>query len=111
MLRLKLTAEEGRQELTEPYNQALEQLKREHRFESYPRSVEHNIVHTVSDIFFKALRDCFRDVIAQLEHRVTKIDNMDTGHKKRCRSEYAVKTERLTILREQLADIEGLLGV
>lgn len=112
VLRLKLKSEEGQSELVEPYKNALEQLKREHVYDRHERSVEHSIVHTVSEDFFQALRSEYSGAIAKLELRVNKLQEMMQDPRRRRRehpSEYTRKNQRLALFRAQLSQIEALL--
>lgn len=113
VLRLKLQAEDGSQEIAKPYNDALEQLKRNHRYDLNPRSVEHSIIHTVSDRFFFALRERFQDEIAQIELRIDELNEMiaDPRRKRRTHpAELADKLQMVEILRGQLDQIDMLIG-
>jgi len=113
VLRLKLKAEEGRGELVEPYKNALRQLQREHVYDRVERAVEHSIVHNVSGDFFQALRSEYSSSIAELEIRVSKLQDMMQDPKRRRRehaSEFTLKRQRLDTFRTQLSEIEALLG-
>lgn len=113
VLRLKLKSEEGQNELVQPYRNALQILQREHVYDLHERSVEHSIVHTVSDSFFRALRDEYRAVVAELELRVNKLQEMMQDPRRKRRDhpgEYTRKSQRLALFREQLSEIEALLG-
>ena len=113
VLRLKLQAEEGRQEVAKPYNDALAQLKNGHQYDLNPRSVEHSIVHTVSDRFFFALRERFLDEIAQIELRIDELNEMIADPHRRRRThpaELADKSQKLEILQKQLNQIDLLIG-
>lgn len=55
VLRLKLKSEEGQNELVQPYKNALKQIQRQHAYDLHERSVEHSIVHTVSEDFFSCI--------------------------------------------------------
>jgi hypothetical protein len=113
VLRLKLKSEEGQNELVQPYKNALKQLQREHVYDLHERSVEHSIVHTVSEDFFRALRSEYSDAVAELELRVNKLQEMmqDPQRKRRKHAgEYTRKNQRLVLFRAQLSEIEALLG-
>lgn len=113
VLRLKLKSEEGQNELVQPYKNALKQLQREHVYDLHERSVEHSIVHTVSEDFFRALRSEYSDAVAELELRVNKLQEMmqDPRRKRREHAgEYTRKNQRLVLFRAQLSEIEALLG-
>jgi len=109
VLRLKKAALGGQLELVQPYNEALDQLKRNHRYDIEPRSVEHSLVHTVSDRFFHALREQFQNSIAELQTRIHRIQQMarpSNAH----RVELADKQRLLGILQRQFDEINLLLG-
>lgn len=111
VLRLKLKAEDGQNELVEPYRNALKQLQKEHVYDLQERSIEHSIVHTVSDSFFHALSGEYNDAIAQLEIRVNRLHEMMQNPKSKRRqhaAEFEQKNQKLTLFREQLAEIQGL---
>lgn len=113
VLRLKLKSEEGQNELVQPYKNALQTLQREHVYDLHERSVEHSIVHTVSDSFFRALRDEYKTAVAELEVRVRKLQEMmqDPRRKRSTHpGEYIQKSQRLELFREELSEIEALLG-
>ncbi|MGB3192871.1 MAG: hypothetical protein WBB43_25965 [Limnoraphis sp.] len=109
VLRLKQTASLGHRELSQPYEAALKLLKKGHKYDFESRSVEHSLVHTVSDRFFDSLREQFKNKIAKLQVRINKIDNM-----KRPRQDHIDEkndTEKLIqILQKQLDQINALLG-
>jgi len=110
VLRLKRTAIGGQTELVRPYDEALDQLKRDHRYDVERRSVEHSLVHTVSDRFFRALREQFANTIAEVQARVNKINGMarqTADH----RTELADKQRLIAILQQQLNEINVLLGI
>ena len=109
VLRLKKAALGGQLDLVQPYNEALDQLKRNHRYDIEPRSVEHSLVHTVSDRFFHALREQFLNKIAELQNRMNAIDNMRRPTAEH-RNERADKQRLLATLQRQFADINALLG-
>ncbi|HHG90167.1 MAG TPA: hypothetical protein ENJ90_06790 [Devosia sp.] len=109
VLRLKKAALSGRQEVVDPYNDALNQLKRDHRYDRERRSVEHSLVHTVSDRFFRALREQFENKIAELQYRINQIDSMKRPQQ-RHRDERADKQRLVNILQQQLDEINALLG-
>jgi len=108
VLRLKRAAL-GQRELTQPYNEALEHLRRNHRYDIESRSVEHSLVHTVSDRFFRALREQFANSTAQLDTRINRINAMlrPTADQ---RAELADKERLRAILQRQLDEINALLG-
>jgi hypothetical protein len=113
VLRLKLKSEEGQSDLVQPYKNALKQLQRDHVYDLYERSVEHSIVHTVSQDFFRALRSEYSDAVAKLELRVNELQEMmqDPRRKRRGHaSEYTLKSQRLAMFRAELSEIEALLG-
>lgn len=113
VLRLKLKSEEGQNELVQPYKNALRQLQREHVYDLHERSVEHSIVHTVSEDFFRALRVEYSDAVAELELRVNKLQEMMSDPRRKRRehaSEYTRKNQRLALFKTQLSEIEALLG-
>lgn len=110
VLRLKSTLEIGQKELSQPYSAALEQIKRGHRYDMDSRSVEHSLVHTVSDRFFRALREQFKNTIAKLQSRIDKIDNMKSPRQEHF-DEKLDKQQLIQILQEQLARINTLLSV
>jgi len=109
VLRLKKAVLGGQQELMQPYNEALDQLKRNHRYDIEPRSVEHSLVHTVSDRFFRVLREQFRNSIAELENRISCIKHMKRSNAKH-RAELEEKSFLLNILKQQFDQINTLLG-
>lgn len=109
VLRLKQTSSIGHRELSQPYDEALEQLKRDHRYDSERRAIEHSLVHTVSDRFFKALQEQFRNAIAQHQARVDKISNMTRPQQKH-RTEKSDTLHLIEILQRQLDRINLLLG-
>lgn len=109
VLRLKYTASLGHRELSQPYDKALEQLKRDHQYDLDRRAIEHSLVHTVSDRFFRALKEQFTNAIAQLQVRVDEISQM----KRPTRNHHIEKTDKLQliqILQKQLDRINILLG-
>lgn len=113
VLQLKLQACEGRQEVSKPYNDALEQLKAHHNYELNPRSIEHSILHTVSDRFFNAVQENFKDQIAELEVRIEKLKEMIADPKRRRVShppELADKKQLLVILQRQFNQFTRLMG-
>jgi hypothetical protein len=109
VLRLKRAAFGGQREVVEPYDNALEQLRRNHRYDIELRSVEHSLVHTVSDRFFRALREQFKNKIAELQSRIIRIDNMSRPRLKHV-DERADKQRLVDILQQQLDEIQALLG-
>lgn len=108
VLRLKLAAHSGANELVKPYNAALEQLKQGHHYDNESRSVEHSLVHTVSYRFFHALREQFIAAIGQLQLRADKINQMARPQAKHL-SQIADIQKLIAILQSQLTDIESLL--
>ncbi|GEM_PF-2457664 len=108
VLRLKRAAFGGQREVVEPYDNALEQLKRNHRYDIERRSVEHSLVHTVSDRFFRALREQFENKIAELRNRIIQIDNMSRPQRKH-HEERSDKQRLVAILQQQLDEINDLL--
>lgn len=108
VLRLKLAAHSGANELVQPYYAALSQLKQGHQYDFEPRSVEHSLVHTISNRFFLALREQFIASIGQLQLRVDEIDRMARPRPKH-QSERADKQQLIAILQNQLADIESFI--
>ena len=109
VLRLKKAALGGHRELVQPYDEALDQLKRDHRYDIERRSVEHSLVHTVSDRFFRALREQFANSIARLQTRINRIHQM-TRPAANHRAELADKQRLVEILQQQLDEINALLG-
>ncbi|QSJ19752.1 hypothetical protein JYQ62_14185 [Nostoc sp. UHCC 0702] len=109
VLRLKQTSSIGHRELSQPYNEALEQLKRDHRYDLERRAIEHSLVHTVSDRFFKALQEQFRNTIAQHQARVDEITRMRRP-KGNHQTEKSDKLQLIQILQRQLDQINLLLG-
>jgi hypothetical protein len=110
VLRLKFAAHQGRNEVAQPYLDALSAIKKDHRYDVEPRSVEHSLVHTVSDRFFRALREEFTNKIAELQSRVNRIGQMKVV-KAEQRAEQADKQRLMGILQQQLNDINTLLGI
>lgn len=110
VLRLKKVALGGQLELVHPYDEALDQIKRDHRYDIERRSVEHSLVHTVSDRFFRALREQFANSVAELQTRVTRINQMARQTAEH-RAELADKQRLIGILQQQLNDINTLLGI
>jgi len=106
VLRLKLEARSSR-ELKEPYNEALQLLQKD--FKPEAEIHEHNILHSISDRFYAALGDRFRQSISKLESRVDQIDRMRnmTAQQKGERDD---KLRTITILKQQLADMDSLIG-
>jgi hypothetical protein len=110
VLRLKQMAARGHRELSQPYDAALKLLKKGHKYDFESRSVEHSLVHTVSDRFFMSLREQFKNTIAKLQVRIDKIDAMRNprqGHL----DEKNDKQQLIQILQRQLDQINALLGV
>lgn len=114
VLRLKLKAEDGQNELVEPYRNALKQLQKEHTYDLHERSVEHSIVHTVSENFFATLHSEYSNAVAALELRVNELQEMMKNPRRKRRehpAELVQKSQRLALYREQLDEIQGLLSV
>jgi hypothetical protein len=109
VLRLKQTASLGHRELSQLYDEALEQIKCDHRYDLERRSVEHSLVHNVSDRFFRALQEQFKNTISQFQGRVDEITNMKRPQQKH-HSEKSDKQQRIQILQRQLDQINALLG-
>jgi len=109
VLRLKKAALGGQQDLVQPYNEALDQLKRDHHYDIERRSVEHSLVHTVSDRFFRALREQFQNRIAALQTRIHRIQQMARPSAEH-RAELADKQHLLETLQRQFDEISALLG-
>lgn len=110
VIRLKKTSSIGHRELSQPYDEALEQLKKDHRYDSERRAIEHSLVHTVSDRFFRALQQQFTNTIAQHQARVDKISNMQRP-KRNHETEKSDKLQLIQILQQQLDQINLLLGM
>lgn len=110
VLRLKKTAAVGQMELSQPYLTALDQIKRGHQYDIQQRAVEHSLVHTVSDRFFRALCEQFRNKVAELQTRIDKIDSM-ARPQQRHRDEKTDKQQLIQILQGQLDQINALLGI
>lgn len=106
ILRLRLAASETN-DLLEPYNRALEQFNRIHQINFSSINFEHSVLHTISDQFFSALREQFKEEIAAMEVRVNEIDRMKRPRPKH-RVEKAVKEERISMLQQQLDEIRAL---
>ncbi|MEZ4865550.1 MAG: hypothetical protein R3C14_29840 [Caldilineaceae bacterium] len=114
VLRLKLKAEDGQNELVEPYRNALKQLQKDHVYDLHERSIEHSIVHTVSESFFRALHAEYSDAVANLELRVNELHEMmqkPRSKKAHHPAEFVQKNQRLALYREQLNEIQGLLSI
>ena len=109
VLRLKRTASLGHRELGQPYDAALNLLKKGHKFDFEDRSVEHSLVHTVSDRFFMSLREQFKNAVAKIQVRVDKIDAMPRPQQKHL-DEKNDKQQLIQILQRQLNQINTLLG-
>ncbi|MEG4853539.1 hypothetical protein QUB10_21970 [Microcoleus sp. B5-D4] len=109
VLRLKQTASLGHRELSQPYEAALKLLKKGHKYDFERRSVEHSLVHTVSDRFFDSLREQFKNTIAKLQVRVNKIDTMARPKQDHI-DEKNDKEKLIQILQKQLDQINALLG-
>jgi hypothetical protein len=110
VLHLKRVALGGQLELVRPYDNALDQIKRDHRYDAERRSIEHSLVHTVSDRFFRALREQFANSVAELQSRVTRIGQMARPTSEH-RAELADKQRLIAILQQQLNEINALLGI
>jgi len=108
VLRLKQTALHGHQELSQPYDAALKLLKKGHKFDSKERSVEHSLVHTVSDRFFMSLREQFRNSVAKIQIRVDRINNIKRPRQDHL-DEKNDKQKLIQILQKQLDQINALL--
>lgn len=114
VLRIKLKSEEGQNELVQPYRNALKQLQRDHNYALHERSIEHSIVHTVSEDFFRVLRTEYSDAVAKLDLRVNELRAMMSDPRRKRKdhaSEYTRKSQRLASFRTQLGEIEALLGI
>ncbi|EAW34511.1 hypothetical protein [Lyngbya sp. PCC 8106] len=109
VLRLKQTASLGHRELSQPYEAALQLLKKGHKYDFERRSVEHSLVHTVSDRFFGSLREQFKNTIAKLQVRINKIDTMARPKQDHI-DEKNDKEKLIQILQKQLDQINALLG-
>lgn len=109
VIRLKKTSSIGHRELSQPYDEALEQLKKDHRYDLERRAIEHSLVHTVSDRFFRALQQQFTNTIAQHQARVDKISNMQRPNRNH-ETEKSDKLQLIQILQQQLDQINLLLG-
>lgn len=109
VLRLKKTASVGQMELSQPYLTALDQIKRGHQYDVQQRAIEHSLVHTVSDRFFRALCEQFRNKVAELQTRIDKIDAMARPQRKHL-DEKTDKQQLIHILQGQLDQINALLG-
>jgi len=109
VLRLKQTASLGHRELSQPYDAALNLLKKGHKFDFEDRSVEHSLVHTVSDRFFMSLREQFKNMIAKVQVRIDKIDTMRRPKQEHL-DEKNDKQQLVQILQRQLDQINALLG-
>ncbi len=108
VLRLKLAAE-GNEELKEPFKEALEQVQRNHRYDLDPRSVEHSLIHTVSNRFFIALKDEFETKISSLKVEVAKVDGLRRPSAKRLADKRTCESH-IQILEPQYQNIVELLG-
>jgi hypothetical protein len=109
VLRLKKTSSIGQMELTQPYLNALEQIKKGHQYDIHERAIEHSLVHTVSDRFFQALQEEFEYRINQLRLRIFEIDHM-RRQQRRHQTEKRNKENLIQILQGQLDQINALLG-
>lgn len=109
VLRLKKAALAGQSDFVHLYNEALDQLKRNHRYDIEHRSVEHSLIHTVSDRFFWALREQFTNRIAELQNEIRRIQGL-TRQTGKHRSDLANNQYLLNILQPQLDEINTLLG-
>lgn len=109
VLRLKKTASVGQMELSQPYSSALDQIKKGHQYDIQLRAIEHSLVHTVSDRFFRALCEQFKNKIAELQIRVDRINGMLRPQRKHL-DEKTDKQQLIQILQGQLDQINVLLG-
>lgn len=109
VLRLKKTASTGQMELSQPYSNALEQIKKGHHFDMEHRSIEHSLVHTVSDRFFRAVGEQFKNKVAELQTRIDRIDTMSHPQRKHL-DEKTDKQQFIQTLQGQLDQINTLLG-
>jgi hypothetical protein len=109
VLRLKKTASVGQMELSQPYLTALDQIKRGHQYDVQQRAIEHSLVHTVSDRFFRALCEQFKNKVAELQTRVDRINSMPRPQRKHL-DEKTDKQQLIQTLQGQLDQINALLG-
>lgn len=109
VLRLKQTASLGHRELSQPYEAALQLLKKRHKYDFESRSVEHSLIHTISDRFFDSLREQFKNAIAKLQVEINKIDALKRQKQKHL-DDKKDKEKLIQILQRQLDQINGLLG-
>lgn len=109
VLRLKKTASVGQIELSQPYLTALYQIKRGHQYDVQQRAIEHSLVHTVSDRFFRALCEQFKNKVAELQTRVDRINSMHRPQRKHL-DEKTDKQQLIQTLQGQLDQINALLG-
>lgn len=120
VLRLKQTASLGQSEVNQPFLNALAQINEQIRKEDKKRkkddvpnvpqrAIEHSLVHTVSDRFFKALQEEFIYQIDQL-----KLENLNIDNRKRRQRKYEIEKSHnenlMRILQGQLDQINALLG-
>lgn len=110
VLRLKLAAHEGANELSTPYLEALKQIKKDHSYDINQRSVEHSLVHTVSERFFAALREQFDIAVGLAQYRVDVINHMSHRQQKMHRTEKRDKEHLVAILQRQLTIIDSLIN-
>lgn len=113
VLRLKLKSGDGNSELVGPYKEALKILQSDHVYDLSERSVEHSIVHTVSDHFFQTLRDQYEIVVNDLQIRVDKLEQMMANPRSRRKEhpgEHTRKSRSLDLFKAQLSEIEALIG-
>lgn len=95
--------------LQQPYLTALDQIKRGHQYDMQQRAIEHSLVHTVSDRFFRALCEQFKNKVAELQTRVDRINAMPRPQRKHL-DEKTDKQQLIQILQRQLDQINTLLG-
>lgn len=113
VLRLKLKSEEGNNELVQPYKEALKILQKKHVYDVNERSIEHSILHTVSDDFFQTLRDQYDIVVNSLQVRVNELEQMMQNPRRKRKEhpgEHTRMSRSLNSFRAQLSEIETLLG-
>lgn len=120
VLRLKQTASLGQPEVNQPFLNALAQINEQIRKEDKKRkkddvpnvpqlTIEHSLVHTVSDRFFKALQEEFIYQVDQLKLETLKIDNLKRRQRKHD-IEKSHNESLMRILQGQLDQINTLLG-
>jgi len=108
VLRLKLAAI-GSNDISDVYSKTLEEFGTNHTLNRWSLNFEHSILHTVSERFFMALRTQFNGSLAELETRITVINNMSRRNTKH-RRELEDKTQHASVLRSQLAALDLLFG-